>query len=424
MIRAPAGLYRGWWVLLALGLVAFSRVAFFNPVLGIFIQPLQDEFGWSRATIAGALTVGTLLGALAVPFVGPLIDRYGSRYFTAAAIAILGILLALLSAVEEVWQFYGLYAFGRAIAVGVLEIALVATVANWFIRRRGRAMGLLSVGTRAGMALTPLVVLLFISLFDWRAAFLALGVLIVVVALVPSWRWIRRRPEDLGLRPDGDPPAARLATAAAGAAHDPRWTVGEAIRTRPFWLLLIGSSALMFVNGAVNLSMASHLGDNGIGRGTAITVITLWAVMGMVGGVVGGELRERVAIRLALSASVLFLSGGIVMLLAVQNVWMAFLFAIAHGLAFGALLPLLQVVFADYFGRWSVGAIRGVTAPVQFGVNALGPLAATLVFDSRGSYDLIFVVFVLLALAAALLFLFARPPVHRATESRAATRST
>ena len=424
MIRAPAGLYRGWWVLLALGLVAFSRVAFFNPVLGIFIQPLQDEFGWSRATIAGALTLGTLLGALAAPVVGPLIDRYGSRYFAAAAIAILGILLALLSAVEEVWQFYGLYAFGRAIAVGVLEIALAATVANWFIRRRGRAMGLLSVGTRAGMALTPLVVLLFISLFDWRAAFLALGVLIVVVALVPSWRWIRRRPEDLGLRPDGDRPAARLATAAAGAAHDPRWTVGEAIRTRPFWLLLIGSSALMFVNGAVNLSMASHLEDNGIGRGAAIAVITLWAVMGMVGGVVGGELRERVAIRLALPASVLFLAGGIVMLLAVQNVWMAFLFAIGHGLAFGALLPLLQVIFADYFGRWSVGAIRGVTAPVQFGVNALGPLAATLVFDSRGSYDLIFVVFVLLALAAALLFLFARPPVHRAMEPRAATRST
>ncbi|MEE9278024.1 MAG: MFS transporter [Dehalococcoidia bacterium] len=401
--------YLGWWVVGAVALVSFSRVAFFNPVLGIFVEPLQDEFGWSRATIAGALTVGTLMGAAASPFIGPMVDRYGGRRFMVGGVAVAGILLILLAFMEEIWQFYLLFGIGRAIVVSILDIAIVVTVANWFVRNRGRATGVMHVGTRGGMALMPLIVLLFLSTADWRAAFAALGVIALVIAIVPPWLLVRRRPEDLGLHPDGDRPLARTA-AQSPAAREHRWQVRDAVRTQAFWLLLVGTSQIFLVNGAINLSIASHLRDNGISQSTAITVITVWALMGLIGGMLGGELRQRLSIRFALPMVLVLVAGGIVWLTFVNSVWMAYLFAVWHGLAFGAQLPLNQIAFPDYFGRWTVGALRGVTAPVQFGLNAVGPLLAALVFDSRGSFDLIFLVFAGLLVFGAALILLAAPP--------------
>jgi MFS family permease len=124
----------------------------------------------------------------------------------------------------------------------------------------------------------------------------------------------------------------------------------------------------------------------------------------------GGEIRDRFPLRFALPVTLIVTSTAIVWLIFVDSVWMAYVFAIWHGLAFGVQLPLNQTSFPDYFGRWSIGAIRGITAPVQFGLNAGGPLLAGIVFDTRGSYDLIFAVFVGLLLFGALLIFFAKPP--------------
>lgn len=417
------GAYMGWWVAAAVGMVAFSRVAFFNPVLGVFIEPLEEEFGWSRATIAGAVSMGTLLGAVLAPLLGRFIDRHGGRLFMVGSIIVMSGMLMLLALVQEVWQFYLFYGVGRAIVTGVLDIAIAVTIANWFIRQRGRAMGLVLVGTRGAMAVMPLIILLFLATLGWRASWLALGVLVLVATLLPTWFLVKRRPEDMGLRPDGDPdwespaPAATEGPSTAAAAppgpapEDPHWSAREAIRTRAFWLLLFGTSQLFLVGGAVNLTMVSHLQDNGLGESTAITVLTVWAAVGIVGGLIGGELRQRIPIRFALPGVILVSASALAFFITVDTVWMAYVFAGWHGLAFGAQLPLNQISFPDYFGRWSVGAIRGVTAPVQFGLNAVGPLLAGFMFDASGSYDLIYGVFVGLLIFGALLILASSPPV-------------
>lgn len=408
-IRNPT-LFHGWWVAGAASLVALTQVAFFNPVLGVFVTPLEDEFGWSRATIAGAITAGTILGALLSLLIGARIDRHGTRTFLTLSTLIMGVALLLLALVEEVWQFYILYAIGRGLVIGVVNLAITVAIANWFIRARGRATGLTLVGVRAGGALMPLVVLLFLSIADFRVAFLALGVIVLGLGVLPPWLVVRRRPEDLGLRPDGDPPDAPSASAESSAAFDRHWSVRNAIRTRSFWLLLIGTSQLFMVGGAVNFSSVPHLQDNGLSQTTAVTVITVWALMGALGGVLGGELRQRLPIYRALPAVLVIASLAIVWLILVDNVWMAYLFAVWHGLIFGMHLPLTQVAFPDYFGRWSVGAIRGITAPVQFGLNAAGPLIASLVFDVRGSFDLILAIFVGCYLFGAAIIAVSRPP--------------
>ena len=417
LLRARRG-YLGWWIAGALALVSFSRVPFFNPVLGIFIAPLEEEFGWSRTTIVGALSLGTVGAAVIAPFLGPVVDRYGGRAFIVASVAVCGVLLLLLAAVGEIWEFYLLFGLGRAIVLSILDIAIVVTVANWFIRQRGRAMGLMALGSRGGVVVMPLVTLLFLSLFDWRAAFLALGVVVLIVAVAPPWLVVRRRPEDVGQRPDGDSPRPpELLEESEGA--DPRWTARQAIRTRAFWLLLLGTSQLYLVGGAVSLTMVSHFQDNGLSQGTAVTVVTLWALVGIGGGMAGGELRRRLPIRYSLPAASALTAGAVAWLIVVDNVWMAYVFAAWHGATFGVQLPLQMTSFPDYFGRWSVGAIRGLTAPVQLGLNALGPLLATLVFDSRGSYDLIFGVFAGLMGVGAVLILLAAPPRHKAAPSPA-----
>ncbi len=404
------GVYVGWWVAGAVALVGFSRVAFFNPVLGVFIDPLQQEFGWSRAEIAGALSVGTVIAGLAAPLIGHWIDRWGGRWFMVGTVAAVALLLVLLATMQSLWQFYVLFGAGRALVTAILDIAIVVTISNWFIRHRGRATGLTMVGTRGGMALMPLVVLLFLSIADWRWAFAALGVLVLLLALLPPYLLVRRRPEDLGLRPDGDR-RPLPAHGGHGSAADPRWTVRQVIRTRAFWFLLAGISALYFVGGATNLAMASHMQDNGLSQATAITVVTVWAMVGIAGGILGGELRERLGIRYALPLVMVLTAASLTILLTVENVWMAYLFALTHGLFFGAQLPLTQIVVADYFGRWSIGAVRGISAPVQWGVNAAGPVTAGIVFDARGSYDLLFVAFIgVMLLGAAVLLLAGRPP--------------
>ena len=169
------------------------------------------------------------------------------------------------------------------------------------------------------------------------------------------------------------------------------------------------------VGGAVNFSTVPHLQDNGLSQATAVSVITLWAVMGMLGGILGGELRQRFPIYRALPAVLVAASLAIVWLVFVENVWMAYIFAVWHGLIFGMHLPLTQVAFPDYFGRWTVGAIRGITAPVQFGLNAAGPLIASLVFDIRGSFDLILLIFVGLYLFGAAMIAISRPPTPPVT---------
>lgn len=414
-VRPFSRLYAGWWMAVAASLVSFAGVAFFNPVLGALVPALQDEFGWSVASIAAAMTIGTVAAALIAPVIGPLADRYGARWMLFGSIAVMIALLAALAFIDELWQLWLLYGLGRAVGVGIVDLVVVVAIANWFVRARGRAMGLTMIGTRAGMSLMPLMLAWTLGFGGLRAGFLGLAVLVAVLALLPPLI-IRRRPEDVGLRVDRA--GASAASADEPSDSDPVWTVRQALRTRAFWLLLLGTSILMIVGGSVNFTFVSHLASSGVDDSTAVFALSLWAGMGIIGGVLGGELRQRFSVRFALPAIICVTAASLVWFVMADSVWMALVFAVWHGLSFGAQLPLNRISFPDYFGRYSVGAIRGVTAPVQFALNAFGPLIAGFVFDWQGSYDPLYLAFVALLAAAALSILAAPKPRAPAVDSR------
>ena len=448
LLRRPFNLLApNWWIAIAVSMAAFSSVAFFNPVLGALTPPLRDHFGWSTASIGFAITIGTIAGAILTPAVGIILDRRGARELLIAGVAVLAAMMTALAFIDDVWQLWLAWGVGRAVAVAVIETAVIVVIANWFIRDRGRAMGLTMVGTRSAMALMPAAIGISLAVAGLREAFLALAVMILLIALIPPLI-VRRRPEDVGLLPDSgrrpitrtepasipDPSSAATTacpeledtdaaatapqipktpqTAAEGA--DPEWTVRGAIRTRAFWLLLLGTSMLRLVGGTTNFMFVLHLTQNGIPLETSVFLYPLWAGMGIIGGVIGGELRQRMSVRRALPLIIIFTTTGIIWLMQANALWMAIVFVIWHGLAFGAQLPLNRVSFPDYFGRYSVGRIRSATAPVQLGLNALGPVAAGLAFDQWSSYDRVFLAFILLLAAAALSILAAKPPDPRA----------
>ena len=390
---------------------SFAAVSFFNPVLGAITPELQAEYGWSTASIGLTMLIGGVGGGVIATFVGPFADRYGTRWLLVGSVGAVAGLLVGLGFISELWQFLLMWGLGRGLTVAVIDIAVVVVIANWFIRRRGSAMGMTMVGTRGGMMIFPLVITAGIWLGGLREAFLLMALLVVVIGLAPPLI-MRRRPEDVGLRPDGQLPGASVSAAenTAPLSSDPDWSVRQALRTRAFWLLLFGTTILMAVSGSVNFTFVSHMTQNGIDADTARAALALWAGMGIIGGVLGGELRQRLAVRYALPLVIVVTTAALIWFVLTDEVWMAFVFAVWHGLSFGAQLPLNRISFPDYFGRYSVGRIRGVTAPPQLLINAFGPFVSGLVIDNRGSYDLIYVVFIGLLLSAALSVLLARPP--------------
>ena len=404
--------FYGWVVVSVAALVSFCQVSFFNPVLGVFIEPLSDEFGWSRATLSAAVAIGSLGGAVISPFVGRVLDRRGSRLVLAGGGAVMGACLIALAFTQTRWWFLLFYGIGRATAAGGTGLGTTVAASNWFVRDRGLALGVTLLGSRAGMAILPLAVQLVLLAVGWRSAYVMLGALVLSLAVLPSLRYLRRRPEDEGLLPDGRPPPtpAQVTPAEPVVPTEEEWTLREAVRTPALWLLTLATSQMFLVGGAVNLHQMPHLVDRGLSSTAAVGVVSTFAVFGGIGGLLGGVAQRRWGARWTLTGSLVGTAAGLVLLIQADNVAFAYFYGAWYGLVFGSVVTMMQVIYAEYFGRESLGSIRGAVAPVQMVFNAAGPVLAGVAFDVTGSYSQIFWVYTGVLLLAAFWMALARPP--------------
>ncbi|MGE3960704.1 MAG: MFS transporter [Dehalococcoidia bacterium] len=425
--RSPgrSGVFYGWWVVLAAFFATFGSVTFFNPVLGVFSQLLEDEFGWTRSDVAGALTVGGLAAGVGAPFIGNALDRWGGRWVIVAAGVAMAICAVILSQMTTLWHLLFFYAIGRAASVGAMSPAGFVATANWFVRRRSMVAGIVAVGPRLGMALFPIVVAVVIDVSGtWRAGWIALAIIALVV-VVPSLVLMRRRPEDMGLRPDGDPePSAEDDVLAVVTEVD--FTLREAIRTRAYWFVGTAVGLVMFCGGAVNFHQIPHLVDQGLPRTEAAFIVTVFSGVGAFGAFFGGVLAQRFTMRWTMVVSLAGMGGSILLLMNAASLSAALIYAVTYGSFFGVLVSLMPVVFADYFGRRSMGRITGSFQPFQMAMNAAGPFLVGLWYDRSGSYDLSFISFTVLFWAAAILLALASYPAapSRVDEDLAPAAST
>lgn len=407
----------GWAIVAASFLATFAEVPGFGPVFTIFIKPIQDELGWSRTTISMGFLIGSASGAVASGVTGRLVDRYGPRVVVAAAgVCIAGALLGL-SAIEERWHFWTFFGLTRGSAIAGVEIGTSVAVAKWFVRRRGRALAFKSVGQRSGQAILPILIYAVMAASDWRTAFVALAGFSGVVIVVPALLLLRAKPEDHGLLPDGaSAPAPTRESEASGAvrvdADEESWTLGEARRTRAFWLITAFLMCTPFVQGATNLHMAPIFLDKGLSDPQTVSIVSIFAATSAISIVPVGFVMERVPVRIGAMAQAAFVLAAMLLLFVADDYPLAVVWALVFGVGAGMRNVIEVMLVANYFGRASLGAIKGFTAPFR-AVSPFGPVLAGWISDETGSYAPAFALFAGVAAVMLALMLFASPPRKR-----------
>ncbi len=422
--RAP--FYYGWVVLGAACSAMFVRNAAASLTIAVFVYPLAAELGWSRTLISGAAAVGGLAATFTSPLVGWLIDRYGARSVLTVSVLILGAAtlalywadagITLLGATIP-WVLYIGYGTGRVIFSSPVQIGASVVVSRWFIRLRGRTSGILNMSHSVGMVLFPLIASIVIAQSGWRDAWLVLGTLVFAAALLPVALLIAQRPEDVGLLPDGDEREVgeRAAGAGGGGAEDePDWTLRQAVRTRALWLVAIGTGLMFLMQAGTNTHSAAFFQDQGLGAVAAGVGISFNAIFLGVGSIVWGRIVERAPARFALAAVALTMAAASYLFTFTDTEIEALAYSALFGFGLGGMLTVPPVAYADYYGRRSLGAIRGITEPFTTFGQAVGVLIPGIVFDyvSGGSYTAVFAGFAALGVGTAAVVAFAGAPRH------------
>ena len=414
-------IYYGWVIVVVIALTSFTTSAETLPVLSIFLKPMTEEFGWSRSIFTGAMTIGTVLGGVLAIGIGPLIDRYGGRWILTIGFAIVGGTLVLMAGISVLWQFYVLQIVARIMTTSVLGLVPRVVVPKWFVAKRGRAVAVEQLVGRMGHAVTPLYLQLLVTLRSWRVASFTAGIVMWTVSLLPVAIFLRRRPEDMGLLPDGaiQEGAGSASPLKAPGDIDPTnpsqevsLPLRQVLRLTSFYLLLNALTILWFATSGIYLHLIPYFTDQDLGPGIAVVVVSLLAASAGLGSLLFGFLAERYSTRVVLSANILLLAAGFIFILAARSPSAALLWGSYFGVMAGGMQTLEHVIFADYYGRESLGAVRGIVWPAQMGGNSVGPLAAAAAYDITGNYLLIFSLFGFLTLIAGLSVFLARPPLH------------
>lgn len=423
--------FYGWTIVGVAFLIGVTESSAFQAILAIFMKPMVSEFGWSRAAVTGSIALGSICAGIISPFVGPILDRHGPKVVAFWGILVLSLGLIGMTFINRIWQFYLFFGTGRMIAMGLLTLVISVSISNWFVRKRGRAMGIAWLGSRFGSALLPVLVQYFILALGWRLAWSTMGVTVFLFSGIPALLFLRRRPEDMGLLPDGEveyPTAAEEVEcfsesghAVSGHGYETALTRSQAIRTPVFWLLVSVHSLILFIQAGINFHIYPFLTDQGVHPMTAVVVLTMINVSGAFGSVGWGIFAEKIRIQTLLAVNVFvnglaFLAIYRFVLLSVSDSWeigVLFLLVALHGVTFGGRMPLLNVIWGDFFGRRTLGSIMSLSSPFGLTANAIGPLFAAFFFDIYGSYTFPFYFFIVCFALTGGLCLLMKPPAKR-----------
>ncbi|MDZ7684678.1 MAG: MFS transporter [Gammaproteobacteria bacterium] len=405
----------GYWLIAAAFVAQFVAVGVQNYVIGPFMVPMTEELGWTRAEFTIPRTLGQVVMAATGFFIGSHVDRLGARVFMLLGTAILALALFALSFVTTLWQWILLngliLTFGAAL-IGNLVVNV--TLAKWFVDFRGRAVAFAAMGVSfAGVLLTPLATWI-IDAEGWRDAwrYLAIGtvLLIVPVALV-----MRRAPEDYGLMPDGRNDEDMRAGLGDRAIFDfeNSMTRRQAIRTSSFYLLVIAFGMFVITIQVMLLQTVPFMSDAGYDRSTAALMITVASIPALLSKPVWGWLIDGLEPKplAAASAAVTGLSlFVIVWSVKSGSVIGAYAGFAMMGFGWGGMIPLQEVIWARFFGRRYLGAVRSAALPLSLLFTAGSPLATSYYFDVVGNYDgAIIAVGISNLFAAALILSIPRP---------------
>ena len=421
----PRDVFYGWWLVgISALMLTLMSVSVFQGI-GVFLVALERQFGWSRTTLSGAFALARVQGAVIGPIEGFLIDRVGIKRMILIGYTTMGLGFLILSRVESVWQFYlGFIVVTLGSGLGGW-LAIITMVNNWFSRRRSFAMASAMSGIHLGGFLVP-VLALGIEYHGFGMTALGIGVFLLLL-VIPVTRAIRGRPEDYGLRPDGDPaPSQAVESDGSQAPQEAEadFTVAQALRTRAFWILTIVhvSSSVSIVTLALHL--VPKLTDMGLSLGGAGMVVLTYTAIALPAQFIAGWFADRLPKPPVIFVFLMLQATSILIISMADTLAMAFVFAALYGVGFGGRIPLLTAIRGEYFGRKAFATIMGLS---QFPNNIAmigAPLFAGYMFDIHGSYFIPFSTFAALNFAGAVLMLFVkRPKIEQPRTTTVVSRS-
>lgn len=398
--------FYGWLIVLAAALTTFSSGPGQSYTFSIVIDPILAETGLSRTLLSTLYAGGTAVSAAMTFVVGRLVDRLGARRMLAIVAVLFGLACVGLSRAQGVLGLFLGFAALRALGQGSLPVIATLLTAQWFVRYRGRAMALVTLGFALANATFPPLTQALVSSFGWRGAYLALAGLIVV-ALLPAALIARDRPEALGLFPDGaaTPPASEQVLASGAEA-----TSAPTMRSASFWLLALPLTAGPFVVTALVFHQVSIFAERGLGAGVAAGVFVAFSAAAASATLLGGVLIERVGPKRLLLGNLLLMAVAIASLRLVADPMSAAIYAALLGASSGMQSVASGVAWATYYGRRGLGRLQGSAAMVGISAAALAPLPLAAWQQAAGSYTPALTAMVALPLLGAALLLRFQPP--------------
>jgi len=378
-----------------------------------FIDPMINSLGWSRTRISGLYSAGSMTASFGMIFVGQLLDRYSARLVLAIVTMLFGLVLIGMSRINSGIDAYLGFAAIRTLGQGAIMLITTTMVAMWFVRLRGRVMAIAIIGPALSQASFPPLIQYLINDFGWRDAWIALGIIVWVSLLAPVLILVRRSPEAIGLLPDGDIKASlnnQSDLDSKSMIEEPKWTLGEAIRTRSFWLILFVGSTPSLISTAMTFHNESLLVNRGLNPELAAAVLATVAPASLAASFFIGYLSERLPNRYLLAVGQLFLAATMMFYFVMNKGWHAFIYGGLLGLSGGSNMVVNSVIWPNYYGRHRLGSIRGVVSSSMVAFAALGPLPFGLMFDITGGYNSAMLSFLILPLSGIIAAVVAKPP--------------
>lgn len=417
------------WVIVAIAFVTMALGVNARTAFSLLFPPIIEEFGWQRGATAGAFSFGFLVSAVLSPLLGKLMDRFGPRVVMELGVALTAAGLLLAPLVTQPWHLY--LTLGVLVGAGTTCIGYTGHglfLPNWFVRRRGLAVSIAYSGAGASILVMPSVQRL-IDGYGWRVACVVLGVVILAV-LVPLNLALRKRPEDLGLSPDGDPAragatfAARADNVVDAAWTSINWTLARAIRTARFWWMATGYAAAMFAWYAVQVHQTKYLIEIGFSGAYAAWALGFVSLVAIPGQIALGHISDRVGREWVWAVGCLgfVLCYGMLLLMgSMPSGALLWTMVIAQGFLGYGITSVFAAVPAEIFQGRYYGGIFGTLIGVALGGGALGPWVTGLAYDLTGSYATGFAIAIGCCVYSAAAIWRAAPRHVRAVAGRAAS---
>ncbi|MBW2624285.1 MAG: MFS transporter, partial [Deltaproteobacteria bacterium] len=400
LLKKPKFFY-GYWIVATAFFCAFINSGIGFYAFSLFVKPLQDEFGWGRGQIMVAVSIFFSIGGISAPIVGRLVDRFGARRVMSigAAITVCGFIT--LSTTRFLWAFYAGYVIAGLGMAGAGMVPGTTLVSNWFNKRRGTAVGVMSGGLGAGgLVFAPLIGAFLIPNFGWRTSYLVMSMATAIIIPLALFI-IKTRPEDMGLFPDGVPAPPPETTSGTSTSPTPGPGLKMALTTSGFWLMAVSFMAHGFCEVGILQTQIPYLRDLGFPMAKASAAFGVVGFFSFTGKIFFGWLCDRIKAKYACAIGLTVELIGILILyftrLASPEA-MLWIYAVIMGLGVGSWLPTMSMLVSTNYGLAAYGSIYGMISLTMSIGAATGPLTSGFIYDLTGNYNWAFIIFIVLYL--------------------------